>query len=158
MKNTINKYRKITRDKEADIFLGKRYERIVYKYIKDLHPEDEVYFYRNKFNEFDFKVKNNGVVIHEYELKSRREIVFGSYNSLMFGKNKLNYADRKRKLFPERKHTFLWYLIEPKKLYYWDYEGGQQEEYYEALGWNGDEEKKPCVYVYNRNINEIVYE
>jgi len=152
------KYLKVSRDKEADIFFGKRNERIVYKYIQDLHEDGDVYFYKNKFNEFDFKVKKDGVVIHEYELKSRRKIKFGTYGSLMFGENKLRYADRKKKMFPERKHTFLWYLVEEKKVYYWDYDGGQEQEYYKALGWNGDEEKKPCIYVYNKNIGELTYE
>mgnify|MGYP001366091491 CR=1 FL=1 len=26
---------------------------------------------------------------------------------------------------------------------------------HKALGWNGDEEKKPCIYVYNKHIGEL---
>ena len=151
------KYVKIIRNKQNDIFFGKQNEKIVYEYIKELHDEDcDVYFYKNKFNEFDFKVKKGKKVIHEYELKSRRKIKFGSFKSLFFGANKLAYADRKKKKYPNRKHTFLWYLVEEKKVYFWDYEGRHQSsEYYEALGWNGDEEKKPCIYVYNKHIGEL---
>lgn len=157
---TTKQYKLIRRDKVADIFFGKLNERIVFDYIKELHPDCEVFYWSNPYQPMDFLVRKKGVIIHEYEVKSRRNIYFGQHVSLFFGANKLKYADRQRAKFPKRKHTFLWYLADQKELYCWDYDGTQKEgyEYYRADGWNGNEKKKPCIYIWNKFIDQLVME
>ena len=146
-------------NKENDILVGKKYEKKIFdEYLTQFHSGDEkIYFHPNKYNAFDFFVKKDGKIIHEYELKTRFDIKFGRYDSLFFNESKLKYADKKLKKHPTRKFTFLWYLEIEDVLYYWDYHGNQEKEFYRKKGINRKSGDKPkdCIYVYNKHIQDV---
>ena len=80
-----------------DLTFGSTNEMYVKSILQDLHPEHKVLFHKGTFSPFDFKIVDNlGTIVHEYELKSRR-IKSTTYDSLMFGENKLRYVEDKYK-------------------------------------------------------------
>tara|TARA_R110001599_G_scaffold7596_1_gene36891 strand:+ start:659 stop:1132 length:474 start_codon:yes stop_codon:yes gene_type:complete len=144
--------------KKSDLIWGLENEKIVFEYIEALHPNEDVYFFRNKYNEFDFFVLNSDKeIIHEYELKSRRKINFHTHEDLMFGANKKDYADEKLKLNPNCKFTVMWYLTAVDEVYFWNYyDSEKQKHQYEIrLGWNGNEKRVPCVFVKTQFMTQL---
>ncbi len=140
-----------------DLTFGSDNEMYVKNILQDLHPEHKVLFHKGIFSTFDFKIVDNlGNIIHEYELKSRR-IKSNTYDSLMFGENKLRYVEKKYKKFGGN-YTFLWYCCYDKVLLGWDWCNGSTE-YNLGMGQNKlrNEKAKKCVYVPTANMYQIEY-
>lgn len=116
-----------------------------------LHPIFENKFGKlNKTNKYDvFDFINEKYVI---ELKTRN-VKYGQYPSLMFGKNKLDAA----KLIKDKEIYFFFKLTDG--LYYWKYKEG---EYKIAKGGRKDRgrsEIKDCIFIdneYLQNYNDLI--
>jgi len=148
-----------------DLGFGKRNEKRVWEYLRDYYDglglDVDVYFFKHKYARFDYYVKdrNTNEIIHEYELKSRRDITIDSYNDIMFGENKKIYADKKLRINPNLKFTILWWLDKSQKLYWWDYGvDTNSNEYSIRYGRNRKETPKMCVYVKTKYMNTFEYE
>tara|TARA_R110002072_G_scaffold698_3_gene5188 strand:+ start:1973 stop:2443 length:471 start_codon:yes stop_codon:yes gene_type:complete len=140
-----------------DLQFGSTNEMYVKNILKDLHPNHKVLFHKGTFSTFDFKVVDSlGNIIHEYELKSRR-IKSNTYDSLMFGENKLRYVEKKYREHGGN-YTFLWYCCFDNVLLGWDWEKGTTE-FNLGTGQNKlrNEKKKKCVYVPTANMYQIEY-
>ena len=140
-----------------DLTFGSANEMYVKNILQDLHPEHKVLFHKGTFSTFDFKIVDTlGNIVHEYELKSRR-IKSNTYDSLMFGENKLRYVEKKYKKCGGN-YTFLWYCCYDKVLLGWDWCKGTTE-YNLGTGQNKmrNEKKKKCVYVPTANMYQIEY-
>ncbi len=140
-----------------DLKFGSTNEMLVKNILRDLHDDHRVLFHKGTFSPFDFVVLDSlGNVVHEYELKSRR-IKSNTYDSLMFGENKLRYVEAKYKEHGGN-YTFLWYCCFDKVLLAWDWEKGTTE-YTLGMGQNKvrNEKKKKCVYVDTANMYQIEY-
>jgi hypothetical protein len=117
-----------------------------------LHPVFENKFGKlNKTEKYDvFDFKNDKYII---ELKTRN-IKFGQYPSLMFGKNKLEEAQK-----INDKEIYFFFKLEDG-LYYWKY--NENGEYFIRDGGRkdrGKDEIKKYVYVKNKylkNFNDLV--
>lgn len=107
--------------KKDDLNFGYAKEDEVLEILKLKHGEN-VKKFKRKYHPFDYYVTDDkGIIIKEYEVKSRR-CGYKTYPTLAFGLNKLDYADIQIKKNIET--TFLWYLREG--LFEWDYDGTQK--------------------------------
>jgi len=141
-----------------DLQFGSTNEMYVKNILKDLHPNHKVLFHKGTFSTFDFKVVDSlGNILHEYELKSRR-IKSNTYDSLMFGENKLRYVEDKYEKHGGN-YTFLWYCCFDNVLLGWDWEKGTTK-FNLGMGQNKirNEKAKKCVYVKTTDMYEIKYE
>ena len=140
-----------------DLEFGSTNEMYVKNILKDLHSDHKVLFHKGQFSTFDFKVVDSlGNILHEYELKSRR-IKSDTYDSLMFGENKLRYVENKYEKYGGN-YTFLWYCCFDKVLLGWDWKKGSTD-YNLGMGQNKyrNEKAKKCVYVDTANMYQIEY-
>ena len=143
--------------KRLDEKLGADGEKKVKEYLKKLYPKEKGYKVRQfkwKYNPFDFCIYKGDKPIHEYEIKTRT-CGIKTFNSLMFGKNKLTYLLNKKKVNKELNFTFLW-LLKDDHIYGWDYIE-DKEQYKDGYGGNfkrGDEAKK-CVFVNTEYISKV---
>tara|TARA_R110002012_G_scaffold55504_1_gene141676 strand:- start:72 stop:539 length:468 start_codon:yes stop_codon:yes gene_type:complete len=141
-----------------DLTFGSINEMFVKQILSDMHEDHKVLFHKGTFSPFDFVVVDSlGNVVHEYELKSRR-IKSTTYDSLMFGENKLRYVEDKYNKHGGN-YTFLWYCCFDRVLLAWDWEKGITD-YKLGMGQNKvrKEKAKKCVYVPTANMYEINYE
>ena len=141
----------------ADVKFGKQNEVYILEYLQGIYNKTnlKVEMFEDRFSPFDFKiVDENGIIVHQYELKSRN-IKSYSYPTLMFGLNKLKYVEKYNKTNPDCKFTFLWWCLQDNKLLSWDWVK-DEEQYTEGKGQNvkrGDN-IKDCVFVETKNMRK----
>jgi hypothetical protein len=112
--------------------------------LKNKHDKCDVSKYSYKWSSFDFKVKHNGTMLKEYELKTRR-VNNGVFPTLIFGKTKWDYALKKIKngiqmeVVWKLNDCVLSWVIDPEKT----------DEYYIGSGQNVKRGEKPkaCIHV-----------
>tara|TARA_R110002153_G_scaffold80112_3_gene204024 strand:+ start:428 stop:877 length:450 start_codon:yes stop_codon:yes gene_type:complete len=140
-----------------DLQTGLSGENKCQKFLETLYPKCDGYIvekFKDPYAPFDFYVKLNGVVIHEYEVKNR-SCAYEQYKSLMFGHSKLIYLLKKLIEYPNRKFTILW-LLNDQNFYGWEYIN-DTNQFKKSLGVNRKRNEiwKDCVYVYNKYIKKL---
>ena len=108
------------------------------------HDNREVKKFSYKWSSFDYKVKEDGKIIKEYELKTRR-VNHGLYPTLIFGKTKWDYALKQIKKGIEME--VVWKLNDC--VVSWVLDPEKTDEYYIGVGQNvkRGEKQKPCIHV-----------
>lgn len=118
-----------------DIFIGD---------LQKKHENSQVNKFSYKWSSFDYKVKYGGMIIKEYELKTRR-VNHGLYPTLIFGKTKWDYALKQIKKGIEME--VVWKLNDC--VVSWVLDPNKTDQYYIGVGQNvkRNEKKKACIHV-----------
>ena len=138
--------------KSKDLKLGDKGENYTMKILRKYYPT--IKQFRNFFSPFDFYVKNDNerkldIII---EVKTRR-VDFYTYDTLAFGYSKMEYAKKELEKNKDLKIFFCW-LLNDKKLYGWEYNGNNDNEYTIGTIQNKFRNQKlsKCCYVNTKNI------
>lgn len=116
----------LLRNQYFDLKLGARGEKLFSKYFNNNY-ENKIVKTKNKFEEYDFDVYDDDEKVGYWELKTRR-IKSDTYNSLMFGLNKLQKIEKH-----QDKLSCRIYFLCFDKLMYWecyDVRGKQNKEWF----------------------------
>ena len=117
-----------------DIFIGD---------LQKKHENSQVNKFSYKWSSFDYKVKYGGMIIKEYELKTRR-VNHGLYPTLIFGKTKWDYALKQIKKGIEME--VVWKLNDC--VVSWVLDPNKTDQYYIGVGQNVKRnEKKKRVFM-----------
>ena len=128
-----------------------------YQSESDIHEFLETYFGKlqnTKDNQdmgefYEFDKYNENVFI---EMKTRR-IKHNQYNSLMFGKNKLNKAKKLKEENPLIRVFFLWRCLDG--VYYWELDSSTYDIKFSGRTDRGKDERADLVHVATKDLTSL---